>query len=188
MKIMIIGHSKGIGAACERIFKQDNNEVVGFSRSNGFDFTLDHVRRNIIDNARDCNIIILNAFSDEFRWIQHEMLVDLWHAFENQMKTLIVISSNASDTWKGQMRKYPSYKKLVDHSAKQMAHLNRPLKVINIRPGYVATTRIDASLHEQAMCPDNLARAIKTITELPKDIRPTEVTLLPETHHGKTNN
>tara|TARA_B100000282_G_scaffold89762_1_gene62862 strand:+ start:348 stop:941 length:594 start_codon:yes stop_codon:yes gene_type:complete len=185
MKILITGHTIGIGAACEKIF--NDYEVVGCSRSNGYDISIGNIRQQIIELARDCDVILLNAFSDEQRWAQHELLVDMFNAFAKETKTIVVISSNASDTWKGQMRKYPSYKKLVDHSAKQMAHLNMPCRVINIRPGYVATTRINKDFHKQAMSPESLATAIRKILELPSDVRPAEVTLLPELYHGKNN-
>ena len=75
----------------------------------------------------------------------------------------------------------------LSHSAKQMAHLNMPCRVINIRPGYVATTRINKDFHKQAMSPESLATAIRKILDLPSDVRPAEVTLLPELYHGKNN-
>tara|TARA_Y100001972_G_C7597907_1_gene299617 strand:- start:81 stop:659 length:579 start_codon:yes stop_codon:yes gene_type:complete len=189
MSCLVIGHTRGIGAALVKIFNTEpaHKKVIGCSKSNGFDMTVDTHRRSIIDHAKNCDTVILNAFSDEEKDAQHKMLCDLFRAFENQCKTIVVISSNSADTWKKKMRRYPSYKKLIDHTARQMAHLNTPCRVINIRPGYTATTRISADKHAKAMSPESLALAIRRIIELPSDIRPTEVTLVPEIHHGRNN-
>ena len=42
MKIAITGHTKGIGKACFDLFNTDNN-CIGFSRSNGFDISVNGV-------------------------------------------------------------------------------------------------------------------------------------------------
>ena len=189
MKILITGHSRGIGASCAKVFNDGvHKEIIGCSRSNGYDISDLQTRKNIVQLARDCDIIILNAFSDEVKYAQHELLVDMFNEYEKEIKTIVVISSNASDTWKNKMRKYPSYKKQIDHSCRQMAQLNMPCRVINIRPGWTATDRIHKDFHKQAMSSNSIALAIRRITELPNDVRPTEVTLLPELYHGRDNN
>ena len=40
-KIAIIGHTKGIGKAIAKLYKSKNYEVIGLSRSNGYDLITD---------------------------------------------------------------------------------------------------------------------------------------------------
>ena len=56
MKIAITGHTKGIGKACADVFSE--HEVIGFSRSNGFDI---QAIEPILDSSNDCDVFINNA-------------------------------------------------------------------------------------------------------------------------------
>ena len=187
MTVLVIGHTRGIGQQLLKVFTADQ-DAIGCSRATGHDITRSSDRRKVLEIARGFDTIILNAFSDEVKDAQHDMLCELYNAFENKLKTIVVISSNSADTWKKKLRKYPSYKMQIDHTCRQLAHLNAPCRVINIRPGYTATDRIPKEKHVSAMSPNSLALAIRRIIELPSDIRPTEVTLQPEIHHGRDHN
>ena len=59
MKIAITGHSKGIGKACYNILEKDN-EVYGFSRSNGYDITENF--NAIVHAVKNCDVFINNAW------------------------------------------------------------------------------------------------------------------------------
>ena len=87
MKILITGHSRGIGASCAKVFNDGvHKEIIGCSRSNGYDISDLQTRKNIVQLARDCDIIILNAFSDEVKYAQHELLVDMFNEYEKELK------------------------------------------------------------------------------------------------------
>ena len=60
MKIAITGHSRGIGKELFDIFKEDN-QVEGFSRSNGYDISTQH--QLISRSIKDCDIFINNAWA-----------------------------------------------------------------------------------------------------------------------------
>lgn len=63
MKVAITGHTSGIGKAFYQYFNKKNAEVIGMSRSNGYDLNTDVDR--IIENAKDCDIFINNAYRDD---------------------------------------------------------------------------------------------------------------------------
>jgi len=63
MKVAITGHTAGIGKAFYQYFSKKNAEVIGMSRANGYDLNTDVDR--IIENAKDCDIFINNAYRDD---------------------------------------------------------------------------------------------------------------------------
>ncbi len=62
MKICIIGHSKGLGKYLFDYFVQENI-VIGFSRSNGYD--LQNNIHSVLTLVKDCDLAIINAPSGE---------------------------------------------------------------------------------------------------------------------------
>ena len=57
--IAIVGHTRGIGKAIAELYKDKGYRVIGMSRSNGYDMTVDQGR--IVDTVRDCELIVINA-------------------------------------------------------------------------------------------------------------------------------
>jgi len=64
MKIAITGHTSGLGRAFYDHFSKDH-EVIGLSRSNGYDITKNQDR--IIDAVKDCKLFFNNAYSGIFQ-------------------------------------------------------------------------------------------------------------------------
>jgi nucleoside-diphosphate-sugar epimerase len=62
MKIAITGHTQGIGQALATVFQQYGHDIIGFSRSNGFDISNADSRRAIIDQSQDADIFVNNAY------------------------------------------------------------------------------------------------------------------------------
>ena len=58
MKYAITGHTQGIG---RRAFERLSPNVIGFSKSTGYDITLKEHRDRIIHEASDCDVFINNA-------------------------------------------------------------------------------------------------------------------------------
>lgn len=59
MKCVITGHTSGTGQALYNYFQQLGWNVVGMSRSNGYDITKDQDK--IVQDAQDCDLFINNA-------------------------------------------------------------------------------------------------------------------------------
>ena len=75
-KICIIGHTKGIGKAIADISKF---EVVGLSRSNGYD--LSGNLQNIMDKIDECEYVVINAYAKSY---QLELLKRIYKKYENE--------------------------------------------------------------------------------------------------------
>ena len=58
-KIAVIGHTKGIGKAISDLYKTKKYEVIGLSRSNGYDLL--NEQEKIMEQIEDCNLVVINA-------------------------------------------------------------------------------------------------------------------------------
>jgi NAD(P)-dependent dehydrogenase (short-subunit alcohol dehydrogenase family) len=116
MKIAITGHTKGIGASIASIFEKHGHQVVGFSRSNGYDISNPADRIRIINESADCDIFFNNAYSD---FAQCDLLFELWLRWEQQRKTIVNITSSITMRWQHNFRmiKYRSAKAALEESS-----------------------------------------------------------------------
>jgi hypothetical protein len=85
MKVVITGHTQGIGKALYEHFQTFGGwEVVGLSRSNGYDIDADFDR--VVESASGCFLFINNAYRDQ----QQTKLV---HALKDKVAKMIVMGS-----------------------------------------------------------------------------------------------
>jgi hypothetical protein len=85
MKVVITGHTYGIGKALYQHFQTFGGwEVVGLSRSNGYDIDKDFDK--VVEAATGCFLFINNAYRDK----QQTKLV---HALKNKVKKMVVMGS-----------------------------------------------------------------------------------------------
>ena len=84
MKIAITGHSKGIGKACYDILEKDN-EVIGFSRSNGYDITENF--HAIVHAVKNCDVFINNAWHN---YIQIDLLNAIFNKWKDNFFDLVI--------------------------------------------------------------------------------------------------
>lgn len=134
MKVAITGHSRGLGAALVSSFQTYYNdvEIVGFSRSNGYDISDPKVQDAIIIESQDCEIFVNNAYSG---FAQADLLVkllDVWKHIPD--KWIINVGSLASYHDKRRLHPYSVHKIAVDRQSEQIqANFQWP-RVVNFRP------------------------------------------------------
>jgi short-subunit dehydrogenase involved in D-alanine esterification of teichoic acids len=92
MKIAITGHTKGIGKALAEKFSM-SHDVIGFSKSNGYDISSEEARNQILEESKDCSIFINNAYDPIG---QTELLNQLIEVYSNSDKLIININSKLS--------------------------------------------------------------------------------------------
>jgi len=91
MKINITGHSRGIGKSLHDMYVADGHEVVGFSRSNGYDINDVDVCSQIVQESLDCDLFVNNAYA---KFSQQLILEELYsHWKEKEDKSIVVINS-----------------------------------------------------------------------------------------------
>jgi hypothetical protein len=85
MKVVITGHTQGIGRALYKHFQTFGGwEVVGLSRSNGYDIDKDFDK--VVEAATGCFLFINNAYRDQQQ-------TKLAHALKNKVTKMIVMGS-----------------------------------------------------------------------------------------------
>lgn len=91
MNIAITGHTRGIG---KRAFERLRPNIIGFSRSTGYDITNFSDRKRIIQESSDCNLFINNA-TDGFG--QTLLFLELFEAWRYCNKTVINVGSRIAE-------------------------------------------------------------------------------------------
>lgn len=89
MKIALTGHTKGIGRAIyEQLSK--NHEVVCFSRANTYDINVIIDRQRIIEESKDCDVFINNAY---YPYAQTALAEEWFSQYKGENKLLVNIGS-----------------------------------------------------------------------------------------------
>ena len=132
MKVVITGHTYGIGKALYDSFKSAEWEVVGLSRSNGYDIDADFDR--VVEAATGADLFINNAYRDK----QQTRLV---HALKDKVAKMVVMGSVS--------RHYPE---LIHtdyvHDKQELAEACR---LISIDPNGIDILHLDLSFIEQSI-------------------------------------
>ena len=146
-KIAVLGHSRGIGKAICDLYSKKKYDVVGMSKSNGFDLV--HDQEKILEEMQDCSLVVLNAHSDRG---QLTLLKKIYgrHSFD-KMKVAVITSTsgieeepdyNQFKIW--DKFKYVQYceikKELIEYIDQLQEELrSKPLSVYDVCPDVVDT-------------------------------------------------
>jgi len=91
-KILITGHTRGIGAAVYSLFSESGHYCEGYSLSNGFDVNRDCDL--IVDRVKDFDWIVLNAYAQRS---QENMLKKIVERYQDEDKRVVVITSTSGN-------------------------------------------------------------------------------------------
>ena len=141
-KVLIIGHTRGIGKCVYDFYVKKGYTVKGLSRSNGYNLC-DPTKFHRYIFAYDW--IILNAFyyDSQYKLLKH--IVDL---YENKNKKVIVITSTSgTDICFDKTIEADSYKEYSRHKKKLIKYIervqqrlvNKPLQIFDVCPDVVDT-------------------------------------------------
>ena len=168
-KVLVIGHTKGIGKAIFDYYSNKGYKVKGLSRSNGYHLSdLDKFFKHIY--AYDW--IILNAF---YYNSQYKLLKHIVDRYENSNKKVIVITSTSgtnvcfdrsikADSYKEYSR---CKKKLINFIEKvQQKLIDRPLQIFDVCPD-VVDTEMSKGLWESSkkLKPKEVSQAVQFCLE-----------------------
>lgn len=143
MKVAITGHTRGIGAAIASRF----DDVVGFSKTTGYDLSDNKVIKQIVEEAQDCDILVNNAYYGD---AQAKLLYKMYERWQHTPKLIINIGAVSSDTHTNFTRvgyvkfwtDYTSYKKQLDFASLQLSDMRKNqdmCKVTMLKGGFVKT-------------------------------------------------
>jgi hypothetical protein len=131
--IAITGHTKGLGKAFFDHFQ--NRSVIGFSRSNGYDISDPVCRSKILNEIKDCNIFINNAYNN-FDDSQLKLLIEVYNLWQGKDKIIVNVSSRYTTG----LEKYCRDKEQQDIFCRSK-EFTLPY-IINLKPGLIDTTRV----------------------------------------------
>jgi short-subunit dehydrogenase len=146
-KIAIVGHIRGIGKAIADLYKKKKYEVIGMSRSNGFDII--HDQEKIIENIQGCHLVVLNAHADRGQLNLLKRIYGLY-AYD-KMKVAVITSTSGLDEepdysqfqiWdKFKYVQYCEIKKELIKYIEELQHesISKPLSVYDVCPDVVDT-------------------------------------------------
>ena len=143
---IVTGGASGIGKAIAKLYKKKGFEIVGLSRSNGYD--LENNQEEIIKKLTDCYLIVINAYAGRG---QFELLKRIYGAFSYKNKKVAVITSTSGtpqgkdeDNISADYGWYCWHKEnLIRYISELQEELfNKPLSVYDICPDVVDTDMI----------------------------------------------
>lgn len=154
MKIAITGHSKGIGAEFKSYYESQGHTVVGFSRSNGYDLRDWSVLHKMLEQIKDCDLLISCAKPD---FVQTTLLYEIWKLWQGQPKTILNVSSvlasmpcnPPSMDYDPMLDFYRTGKISLEEAAKQLSAKSALPYITTIRPGHLYSATITASEQER---------------------------------------
>jgi len=141
MKIVITGHTKGLGKTlASKLSKK--HQIIGFSRSSIPIENCDEIVRN----SESADVFINNAYSDFYQTTLLQLIFNKW---KNHSKTIVNIISRA---------KYPNISKGLIYSASKasLSHLAHGLRfktkkkcrIIDICPGLI-NSKVDSLTYKE---------------------------------------
>jgi NADP-dependent 3-hydroxy acid dehydrogenase YdfG len=137
MKVAITGHTQGFGNSLYKIFKSHEHDVLGFSRSNGFDISNDSIREKIVSEVKDADVFINNAYHSQG---QIDILNSILECWDNTEKIIVNISSLIvhieSPDFAGEIKLYRDSKIKLNNIIKDY---KGSVKILNVMPGLLNT-------------------------------------------------
>jgi NADP-dependent 3-hydroxy acid dehydrogenase YdfG len=160
MKIAITGHTKGIGKGIFDHLTENNYDIVGYSRSNGWNIDDYHRCSREISNY-DC--FINNAYSFSNGYSQTELLRNVWKQWKgNASKIIICMGSYGTDFIQPRDHPYIIHKHALDQTVKQLRAASQFPKIVNIRPSYVNVERL-SHIDAKKINPEEIGKIIDFI-------------------------
>jgi NAD(P)-dependent dehydrogenase (short-subunit alcohol dehydrogenase family) len=141
--IAIIGHTRGIGRAIAELYKDKGYRVIGMSRSNGYDMTVD--QEKIVDAVQKCDLVVINAHAGRS---QLNLLKKIYTTYQDSRKKIVVITSTSGtpegkdeDLSDKHYQQYCADKKELIGYIKELQQdlLPRPMSVYDVCPDVVDT-------------------------------------------------
>lgn len=150
-KIVITGHTSGIGKAIYDKFTEVScREIVGMSRSNGYDIEKDFDR--IVEEASGAEIFINNAYRDRQQ-------LKLFNALKNKVDMMVVMGSVS--------RFYPEL--IPTQYVHDKQELAEACRLESINPNGISILHLDLSFIEGTTVPENHPTAFVSDYNTSKD-------------------
>jgi NADP-dependent 3-hydroxy acid dehydrogenase YdfG len=172
MKVAITGHTKGIGKALAEYFQNQGHTVLGYSRSNGFDISLEDIRNTIIEQLDSCDVFINNAYVP---LAQTDLLIKTIELWGNTTKIIVNINSKSTlmPYYPEDLKEYVDDKRQQQKIIKDRVFKARPY-IMNFTPGLV-DTEMSNRFKSRKLDPNHIAKLIYTLLEFKNEVAVQEI-------------
>jgi len=171
-KIALTGHTRGIGKALADIFTAQGHNVEGYSKSNGYDIGEQLVRNTILEQTKNFDIFINNAYHPSGQTALLDSVITQWNETD---KLIINISSKMVHYALSGFEEYVSAKTKQNQIVKNRVFTNKP-KILNIIVGAVDTDMAKVWLSKK-INPVDLANFIYEMVKYQDILAVQEVTI-----------
>lgn len=169
MKIVITGHTSGLGKSLYQKFSKDY-DVIGLSRTNGYDLSL-NLEPFI---TQDFDIFINNAYH---KYSQVDVLYGLFDRNKYKSCTIINVGSVSADGNKDTINEYAIHKSALEKACTQLQLIDSECKVVHLKLGRMNTPMTEHRKEYPRMDTDYIADTVEWIVKQPKDILIKNLTL-----------
>lgn len=120
IRYAITGHTRGIG---RRAFERLSPNIIGFSKSTGYDITSKEDRQKIIQLSQDCDVFINNAAEG---FVQTYLLIELVQAWKDCLnKKIINVGSKIAEILLPENKLH-----LADYQAEKLSLKNMSMRLV----------------------------------------------------------
>lgn len=181
MKIVITGHTRGLGKSLAEEFTNHGHEVVGFSRSDGNDISLENVRAEILNELKDSDVFINNAYDPIGQTLLLEKSIDLWNTYD---KFIINIGSKCTTSFfkeiknlyvKNFITQYTDEKIKQETLIKSRLRYSFP-KILNVVPGII-DTEMSEMITGNRLHPNDISKLVYQMFLLKDNLLVQELTI-----------
>ncbi len=167
MQVAITGHTQGIGKALAEYFQSQGHTVVGYSRSNGFDISLEDTRNTIVEQLETCDVFINNAYVP---FAQTDLLIKTIELWKNTPKTIVNINSKSimMPYYPEDLSEYINDKRQQQKIIKDRVFKARPY-IMNFTPGLV-DTEMSTRFKSRKLDPNHIAKLVYTLLEFKNEV------------------
>ena len=162
--VAITGHTQGIGLALSKYFEQQGCTVLGFSRTNGYDITVN--KDQIINQAKTADIFINNAHHVT---AQFDLLKNMTEEWQGTDKRIINLSSKGAFVPNRFKDQYCDAKHKQNEFIRSRILTDSP-RITNIIVGLVAT-ELSKQWDYKKIDPVDLAKLIYDLTVCPMSVQ-----------------
>lgn len=160
MKIAISGHNGGIGTELQKQLKEkiDGCEILGFSRTTGYDLQTQDGCDRMAKAASDSDIFINCVFGGH---AQTMALYRMWQEWDTQKKIICSIDSNAVDRLTHFPFPYAAWKAAHQRACNQLEQLHRPSQGVHCKVVYPQYGVVDTECSKRLIPQYNTLKTIK---------------------------
>ena len=151
-RILITGHTRGIGKAIFDLFNEKGFACKGVSKSTGYDIEDDTDR--IIEMVKGFEYVVLNAYKHDSQTIMLKKIIEKYQNFNK--KIAVITSTSGTSAGEDENFNEPDYVEYCQHkknlidciSNAQQELIKKPLSIFDICP-YVVDTDMTEGLWEE---------------------------------------